>query len=124
MITKDEYLKGRNKKYPLNDVQTRNMNILLRIINQIRTECGKPMIVSSGYRDPESNKAAGGSPRSCHLTCEAIDIQDLDGSFKQWVLDHDILERYNLYMENPLNTPTWAHLQTRKTASGKRIFKP
>jgi hypothetical protein len=35
-----------------------------------------------------------------------------------------LLEQYDLYMEDPLYTTTWVHLQTRPTKSGSRVFKP
>ena len=34
-----------------------------------------PIIISSGYRSPEVNKAVGGSPTSNHLTGCAVDIR-------------------------------------------------
>lgn len=34
-----------------------------------------PIIINSGYRSPEVNKLAGGSPSSNHLTGCAVDIQ-------------------------------------------------
>ena len=35
----------------------------------------KPLIITSGYRSPEVNKAVGGSPTSNHLTGCAVDIR-------------------------------------------------
>jgi len=35
---------------------------------------GAPIIVSSGYRAPEVNRAVGGSPRSQHMTGQAVDF--------------------------------------------------
>ena len=123
MITDREYLKDRDIKYPLNKIQLRNMINLLAIINLVRTKYGKPMIVTSGYRDPETNKAAGGSPSSSHLTCEAIDLKD-DGTIAKWIIDNNILVDYFLYMEDPAHTKGWVHLTTRPPLSGNRIFKP
>ena len=34
-----------------------------------------PLIITSGYRSPEVNKLAGGSPTSNHLTGCAVDIR-------------------------------------------------
>ena len=35
----------------------------------------EPIIITSGYRSPEVNKLAGGSPKSNHLTGCAVDIR-------------------------------------------------
>ena len=39
------------------------------------TEADSPIIITSGYRSPEVNKLAGGSPSSNHLTGCAVDIR-------------------------------------------------
>lgn len=36
---------------------------------------GEPIVITSGYRSPEVNKAVGGSPTSNHLTGCAVDIR-------------------------------------------------
>jgi hypothetical protein len=124
MITEKDYLKGRDAKYPLSVEQRSNMEKLLNIVNLVEDEYGKPFLVTSGYRDPETNQRAGGSPKSSHLSCEAIDIYDPDGKIKKWLADNNLLIKYNLYMEHPSATPSWAHLQTRPTRSGRRVFFP
>lgn len=44
------------------------------LMEQIRLRLGAPIIVSSGYRCPELNKAVGGQPNSQHLTGQAVDF--------------------------------------------------
>ncbi len=41
---------------------------------RVREIIGKPLIITSGYRCPELNKAIGGAITSQHTLCEAIDI--------------------------------------------------
>ena len=123
MITEKDYLKGRDKDQPLTDIQKQNMADLLKVINQVRDAWGKEFFVTSGYRPDKLNAIIGGAPNSAHCTCQAIDLED-HGDLKQWVIDNGILEKYDLYMEDPKSTDTWCHLQRRKTKSGKRIFIP
>ena len=40
-----------------------------------RKEAEEPIVITSGYRSPEVNRAVGGSPTSNHLTGCAVDIR-------------------------------------------------
>jgi hypothetical protein len=53
--------------------------LAINIFQPIREHFGKPIIISSGYRSAELNKAIGGSLSSQHSSGEAIDI-DMDGT--------------------------------------------
>lgn len=44
------------------------------VLDPLREAWGKPIIVTSGYRCPELNKAVGGVPSSMHLEGRAADI--------------------------------------------------
>jgi hypothetical protein len=124
MITEQEYLKGREVDNPLTEEQKNNMNYLLSVINKIRKEWGKAMIINSGYRPAEINaNVPHAAKSSAHITCQAIDIKD-DGSLYNWIIENNILVKYDLYMENRRATRSWVHLQTRATKSGNRIFMP
>lgn len=45
------------------------------ILQPIRDEYGKPLIVTSGYRSDKVNKAVGGAKTSQHLRGQAADIK-------------------------------------------------
>lgn len=125
MITRKEVLMDRDKEYPLSKEFEANLAILLERLNKFRNIYGKPLFVSSGYRPGKYNKGAGGANSSAHLTCQATDFKDVDGALKKYIKDNPtILETCDLYLEAPESTPSWIHLQSRKTKSGKRIFKP
>lgn len=124
-ITRKEVLMGRDVANPLTPEMETNLETLLIAVNLIRDLYGKPMTVSSGYRPAAANAAAGGAKRSAHLTCEAVDFADPDRKLMQWLLRNlDILEKAGLYLESPIGTPHWCHLQTRPPKSGKRVFIP
>jgi hypothetical protein len=85
-----------------------------------------PATVSSGWRPQAINAAlANASPRSKHLSCEAIDLEDPEGALDAWCLRNlDALEAVGLWLEHPDATPGWCHLQTVPPRSGRRVFMP
>lgn len=123
MIKMDEVLMGRAKLDELPEDIQKNGEDLLKKLNKFRTEFGNPMYVTSGYRPADINKAIGGGSKSAHMTLQACDFRDNDGKLFEFIKkDPSILERCDLYMEDPQYTPTWIHLQNRKAS--KRIFLP
>lgn len=126
MITREEILMGRDEKYPLSEEQEQNLEQLLIALNKFRKAYNKPMYVSSGYRPEAINsKVKGAAKKSNHIMCLACDFKDLDGSLDEWCLQNlDILEQCGLYLESPLHTPNWCHLQCKAPKSGNRVFIP
>jgi hypothetical protein len=97
---------------------------LARRLNQLFTAFGAGRTLSSGFRDARSNKAAGGAERSAHLEGKAADVVDLDGRLAIFCLRNEpMLATLGLWMEDPMHTKGWVHLQTRPVL-GKRVFKP
>lgn len=118
-----EYLMGRATFETLPDAYCFNANRLIPTVNDLLESFGTFRKVTSGYRRPEDNKAAGGSKGSAHLTCEAVDLEDKDGKLKAFCTE-EILRDHCLYREADEFTPSWIHLTIRAPMSGKRIFKP
>ena len=48
---------------------------LVKVLKQVESKYGKPVIVTSGYRSPERNRKARGAKNSLHIYCAAADIQ-------------------------------------------------
>lgn len=57
-------------------------------LQELRTNCGAPLHINSGYRCAWYNKSIGGSPTSYHLRGEAFDIRNLEGTEN---LEHPML---------------------------------
>lgn len=116
---------GRDTEFPLSGELEENLTHLLAAVNLFRNTYGKPMVVSSGYRPGSYNTRAGGAAKSAHVTCEAVDFRDRDGSLAEYCLSNlPLLEKCGLYLENPVYTVGWVHLQTRAPKSGSRVFNP
>ena len=48
--------------------------LCMEVLQPLRDFLGKPVVISSGYRCPELNKAVGGVKNSQHMKGEAADI--------------------------------------------------
>ena len=94
---------------------------LLMALQRVRDDWGKPLVVNAGYRCPAHNAAVGGAPNSAHLSGEAADIADADGSLKAW-LTAAMLEGYGLWAEDYSYTSDWLHVQIRPAI--RRVFIP
>lgn len=121
MITREEILKGQECPPELEQ----NLEHHLICLNKFRAIYGIPMYCTSGLRSLEHNIVIGGKPGSAHLSAQASDWLDDKGDIKAFIASRpDTLEECGLYMEDPLHTPTWCHLQSRPPVSNKRIFIP
>jgi len=135
-ITLKQYWKNRDVEFAAeltpqiraNAAETvRRANLLLATYHDA-TGSTAPDNVNSGWRPPSVNAATkGAAPNSPHLTGEAVDLSDDIEAIDRWLasdVGRQALIDCDLYAEVAAATPRWAHLQTRKTASGSRIFKP
>ena len=59
-------------KNPLRGLILTNLTNLAQLLQPVRDRVG-PIIITSGYRTPEQNEAAGGASASLHLTGRACD---------------------------------------------------
>ena len=135
MITKEELLSGQAKESVLSLELSQNLNELFAKINKVQLSYGKAMTVTSGYRSmkkhldiyakkgiTDKNKIP---MKSKHLTIQAVDIADGNGSLKAWLNNNvKLLEDAGLWCEDFSVTTTWVHFQTKPPLSGKRFFMP
>jgi uncharacterized protein YcbK (DUF882 family) len=62
------------KANPSNDHIRNYLLISALVLEPVRAKFGGPIIITSGYRSPEYNKAVGGVPTSQHVKAEACDF--------------------------------------------------
>ncbi len=112
--------------YPTDDVTQANLDDLLEKLNAVRKLYGFPMYINSGLRSmADQMRINSNAPKSKHLTGQAADIRDNDGTFWAWCMANmDAMKTIGFWFENKGSTPTWVHMQTVPPASGKRIFNP
>ena len=93
-------------------------------LNRLMTSFGASRALTSGFRDSKTNARVGGAAHSAHLEGKAADIEDKDGRLAIFCLTHEsLLATLGLWMENPLHTTGWVHVQSRPVP-GARIFLP
>jgi hypothetical protein len=127
MITLDEYLMGRDKKFSqdFDENILKNAKRIVAKASELLAAFGEKRKVTSGWRPPAINKMNNGAPKSQHLWANAIDLEDGNGRLKQWCITNiERLIELDLYMESPTVTHSWVHLQCIAPKSGNRIFVP
>lgn len=132
MITKAEYLKGRDVQYPLDytDEISDNIDQFLIIFNRVQLAYAVVMNVNSGWRPPSVNASVPGAARfSKHMIGKAIDINDPDDRVMKWSLANlDLLSSLELFLEDfrwcSTSVGRWVHFGWGSPKSGHRIFVP
>lgn len=140
MITIEDYWMGRDKNYAseLTPAITANALVIVGKVNELLAVAQsfgwKPQLnaagtlVNSGWRPRGVNKITpGAAPNSKHMTGQACDVYDPDGTLKDWLMTavgQEAIRAIGLWMEHPASTKGWCHLQDIPPASGHRVFYP
>lgn len=91
-----------------------NLMKMAQLLDKIREDYGAPIIVSSGYRNEEVNKAVGGVPNSWHLYGLAADIMVEyvpSNDFKWRMADLcKVVKKYESELEEAIYKPNYIHI--------------
>jgi hypothetical protein len=128
VITLADFYMGRDRRFPdeLTDEKRSNAEETIDKANQLLERFGETRKVNSGWRPASINKSTvGAAPKSKHMECLAIDLEDKDGSLDAWCLENlEVLQEIGLWLESPESSPGWCHIQIVPPRSGNRVFKP
>ena len=126
MITLEDYFGRMSHATPPSDEIRENAEALLLRVNGLCAFMGIRPTVNSGWRTPAYNATVpNASPTSKHMTGQAIDLGDPDGSIDQYLFDNqNVLETFKLWLEHPASTRGWSHCQSVPPKSGNRVFFP
>ncbi len=107
------------------ETHLQNMQYLVdNLIQPLRDAVG-PIRVSSGYRNPELNRAIGGSRSSQHCKGEALDLQFwqngkmMNELIYEWILDSGI-EFDQMINEFDF---AWIHISLKKKGSRNQVLE-
>ena len=106
-----------------------NAEDLARRVNALFAELGITIPkITSGYRDPISNKKAGGAAKSSHLEGKAVDLADSNNVIGRRIAGElELLKKYSLFIEHPDDTKGttpgggWLHIQSR-IVKGRHVY--
>jgi len=94
-----------------------NLRALCReLLEPVRAAVG-PLIITSGLRRPELNRAVKGEPTSAHLVGWAADVVPVRGrreDLMAWIASS------SLAWDQAILEPTWVHLGLRKPITGEQ----
>jgi len=131
-----DYMMKRDGKYGMTQEVRDNAEGLLVKVNKLLDliephvtldiNPGTGTYLSSGWRPAELNaKVPGAAIKSKHITGLALDLYDPDGDIDNYLMSNlGVLEECGLWLEHPLATKNWCHLQSVPPKSGNRVFYP
>lgn len=93
-------------------IELDNLKRTANMLEQVRSLAGVPIIVSSGYRSPEVNKAVKGSPTSAHVKGLAADIRAKGLTSRQLanLIKDSNIQFDQLILEYPKKAGSWVHI--------------
>jgi uncharacterized protein YcbK (DUF882 family) len=100
----------------------------LNIKEKIKNKNEEPIVINSGYRSPQVNKAVGGAANSNHLTGCAVDIRvaGMEQLLRYAVILLDIADEGRedfdeLLMERNAKGTYWLHFAVRPEGNRRKI---
>ena len=100
----------------------------LNIQEKIKNKTEEPIVINSGYRSPQVNKAVGGAANSNHLTGCAVDIRvaGMEQLLRYAVILLDIADESKedfdeLLMERNAKGNYWLHFAVRPEGNRRKI---
>lgn len=135
-ITLEDYWMGRDALFPkdLTDEVRANAERTVRRVNALLErfyaahQNAVRRKVNSGWRPLAVNKrTANAALGSRHIMALAVDLSDDDEMLDKWCASVDgriAMTETELWLEHPIATPRWCHLQTVPPKSKNRIFMP
>ena len=133
-FTLEEFLRSRTAKEQgidntPNEAQIRNMGRLCKLVlEDVRLILDKPMVITSGFRCPELNKAIrkgkGGAKKSAHMDGRAADFKVHEVS-PQAIFDIIVKQMRTRspvsdFLDKIIYEGNWTHIQIRKVAKAPR----
>lgn len=92
-------------------------NLVTNLLQPLRKVYGKRMVINSGYRCPELNRAVGGVPTSQHTKGEAADVACEHPSYLV-----ECLRRSGLDFDQCIQYSSFVHLSLKLSGQNRRQY--
>ena len=107
------------KNVPNDPIVIENLEHTIEQLDELRRLYGKPIIITSGYRCPELNKAVGGKPNSQHVKGQAADLK-YNPELLQFIIDKF---HYDQLIEETSKRTKWIHISFNKEKERMQYIK-
>lgn len=124
-ITVNEMLRSQTaeklniKNVPNDPIVMENLEHTIEQLDELRRLYGHPIIITSGYRCPQLNKAVGGKPNSQHVKGQAADIK-WDPELLQFIISNF---HYDQLIEETSKRTKWIHISFNKNGERHQYIK-
>ena len=109
------------------DVIKNLTNLCIHVLEKIRLNYGKPVIINSGYRSPALNKVIGGAKNSQHMSGQAADIEipGIDNRFLfNWIKDNLQFDQLILeFHRDGVPDSGWVHISWNSNRNRRQILE-
>ena len=97
------------------------LNLICYCLQPIRDKLGKPMVISSGFRNSQVNKLVGGVATSQHTKGQAVDFTVAGMSVAQVV---EFIKKSGIEYDQLINEYNkWVHISFVKGKNRKQVLK-
>lgn len=97
------------------------LNLICYCLQPIRDKLGKPMVISSGFRNSQVNKLVGGVATSQHTKGQAVDFTVTGMSVAQVV---EFIKKSGIEYDQLINEYNkWVHISFVKGKNRKQVLK-
>ena len=107
---------------PNAEQQSALVDLIENVLDPLREKFGKPIIVSSGFRSKDLNRAVGGAASSQHMKGEAADIYTGTKEGNKELFD---IIRKELPFDQVIDEKdfSWVHVSFKKSGNRKQTLK-
>lgn len=107
---------------PNAEQQSAMVDLIKNVLDPLREKFGKPIIVSSGFRSKDLNRAVGGAASSQHMKGEAADIYTGTREGNKELFD---IIRKELPFDQVIDEKnfSWVHVSYKKSGNRKQTLK-